>query len=188
MMRCRDVRKKLSEFLDGELDERTRDEVQRHLAICGECSREYDEMIEAVSLVRNLPKLDPPEDMWSALKMELERVGRSKVTWGERLKGLMTPPLARHPVLASLILLIVAGTFVMMGWWMLTRSASDIPEIQLLSLYVQEHARYYSRQILPSDPFLGSEIVRELKTPAKVRGTGSSYELQTYISLYYEGE
>jgi len=187
-MRCRNVRRKLSEFLDGELDERTREEIRRHLAICKGCSKEYDEMVEAVSLVRALPRLEPPGDMWPALKMKLESAGRSRFTWRERLKRLMAQPMVQHPVLAPLILFIVAGALATMGWWMFTRSGSDIPEMQLLSLYVQEHARYYSRQILPSDPFLGSEVVRELKAPAKVRKTGSSYELQTYISLYYEGE
>ncbi|HID57206.1 TPA: hypothetical protein EYP37_11800 [Candidatus Poribacteria bacterium] len=187
MMRCRDVRGKLSEFLDGELDERTRDEIRRHLEICEECAREYDGILEAVSLVRNLPEIEPPKDMWMTLKTRLEGVEGLRFTWPERLKRLIAPPLARHPAFAPLILLILVGMFAVVGWWTFMRSGSDIPEMQLLSLYVQEHARYL-RQMPASDLFLGSEVVQELKAPVKFGETGSGYELQTYISLYYEGE
>lgn len=42
-MTCEEIRARLSEYLDGECDER--DEVARHLESCAECKREFEKLV-----------------------------------------------------------------------------------------------------------------------------------------------
>jgi hypothetical protein len=141
-------------------------------------------MLEAVSLVRDLPRLEPPQDMWLGVKAKLGSA--AKPSWRERFQDLIAP-WVRRPIYVALILLALLTASGVMGWQMFIRSRSDISEMPLLSLCIREHAQYYAQQILPPDPLLGSEVVQEMGT-SKGEGITSNYELQTYISLHYEGE
>jgi anti-sigma factor RsiW len=44
-LRCWDARREVSEYLDGELDERTRSLVERHLATCPTCPPLYAALV-----------------------------------------------------------------------------------------------------------------------------------------------
>ncbi len=52
--RCDEVSERLSEFLDGELDESWRSRVVLHLAICGACARFASELAVTVQALHGL--------------------------------------------------------------------------------------------------------------------------------------
>ena len=52
--RCRDTSDRLSEFLDGDLDEVARHEVALHLAICGACAELAVELAATVHALHDL--------------------------------------------------------------------------------------------------------------------------------------
>lgn len=56
-MNCQNFEEKLSAYLDGELDYGAREEVERHLVECPECSRVLEEMRRIESFK---PLLEPP--------------------------------------------------------------------------------------------------------------------------------
>jgi anti-sigma factor RsiW len=50
----------ISAYLDGELDDREKTDLVRHLAGCGRCSVELEEMQKVRAAVRSLPVLELP--------------------------------------------------------------------------------------------------------------------------------
>jgi anti-sigma factor RsiW len=63
--RCRDTRAHLSEYLDGELDERTAAQVERHVRWCPNCGRmlaNLSRTIGALLALRDLPTAEDESD------------------------------------------------------------------------------------------------------------------------------
>jgi len=58
-MKCSQVKKRLSAFMDNELDGTTSDTVEEHLATCYECLKYLQELTEVDDLVSSLPMMDP---------------------------------------------------------------------------------------------------------------------------------
>lgn len=164
-MRCRDVRRHLSAFLDGELEGEVREEIERHLERCGECMEEYKALAEAVSLVRGLPRLEAPEGLWVRIKARLEEPRKPTI----RL-------LIGWRALAALISLIVIGAMLGLLSFHLLSGRTEEPPI---GLYVSEHRALQPLSpglpIGPVSPVAGGEIY-------------SDRELQTLIAWHYEGE
>lgn len=63
---------RLSEYLDGELDEAERSALEAHLEVCGECRETLQELRAVVALARSLEDRPPAVDLWPAIA---ERIG-----------------------------------------------------------------------------------------------------------------
>ena len=61
------IRPSLPAYKDGELDEASRDQVARHLEVCGGCREELGELDQIDSLVRGLPGLIVSETFTSEI-------------------------------------------------------------------------------------------------------------------------
>jgi hypothetical protein len=57
----------LSDHLAGDLDERTRSDLETHLAACAECRRVLGELREVVTGASALGGLQPPRDLWPGI-------------------------------------------------------------------------------------------------------------------------
>lgn len=53
----------ISAFLDGELDDRERGELMRHLSGCGRCSADLEGMQRVRAAIRSLPVLELPHGL-----------------------------------------------------------------------------------------------------------------------------
>lgn len=62
-MNCKEVRSKLSEFIDGELDAATRADVSAHIETCTGCRRELRELEETIGLLHSLEEVKVPADL-----------------------------------------------------------------------------------------------------------------------------
>jgi anti-sigma factor RsiW len=56
MPRCEEIVDRLSEFIDGELDERATARVALHLAICSACAGFATELAATIEALHRLPK------------------------------------------------------------------------------------------------------------------------------------
>ncbi len=61
-MNCTRARSHLGDYLEGDLDTRSRSKVDEHLARCAHCAREIGELRSTVGLLRSLPAPQPPVD------------------------------------------------------------------------------------------------------------------------------
>lgn len=60
---CRDLLEKLSEFVDGELDEASCAELEAHLAECEPCVRFLRSLRRTVGHLSRIPRLEMPEEI-----------------------------------------------------------------------------------------------------------------------------
>lgn len=63
---------RLSEYLDGELDEAERSALEAHLEECGECRETLQELRAVVALAQSLEDRPPAVDLWPVIA---ERIG-----------------------------------------------------------------------------------------------------------------
>ncbi|MBI2930849.1 MAG: zf-HC2 domain-containing protein [Planctomycetes bacterium] len=80
-MTCDLQKDKLSGYFDGELDERERAEVERHIAGCSDCLRELGELKAAVAQLRGLPRVAAPPSVRVAVDREVAPERRRRPRW-----------------------------------------------------------------------------------------------------------
>ena len=71
----------ISAYLDGELARPEIDQLQSHLATCGKCSAELQEMQVVRSAVRSLPLLELPPGLIPEADAEVVPLRRNKGFW-----------------------------------------------------------------------------------------------------------
>lgn len=112
---------RLSEYLDGELDARTRAEIDAHLQGCGACRAVVDDLRQVIARADSLEDGEPPRDLWPAIaaRIEAEREIVLPVAAAPRTRrfSFTLPQLAA----ASLALILVSGGSV----WMLGRAGEE---------------------------------------------------------------
>ncbi len=67
-MRCKDVKKLISLYIDGELSFEKRIKLERHINNCPFCRRELEDLKIIIKEIHNLPKIEPPinfiDNLW----------------------------------------------------------------------------------------------------------------------------
>lgn len=80
-----------SEYLEGQLEEARRREVETHLGECPSCRELVSDLGQALELCRSAEELEPAP--WLVSKILLSTVGERKPTLRERLGGFFQPVL-----------------------------------------------------------------------------------------------
>lgn len=73
-MRCQDILKMLSSYLDGVLEPSDREAVKIHLACCPACRAEWEELTLSISLLQELPELAPPAGFRAGLMDKIDKL------------------------------------------------------------------------------------------------------------------
>lgn len=77
-MNCSELETHVDAFVDGELDEATRAEAQRHMESCESCRAAVEEMRGLLQAARELPHaVEPPRDLFPEIRSALPRQGAS---------------------------------------------------------------------------------------------------------------
>lgn len=63
-MRCDEIRPMLSGYLDGELDEKSRQTVERHLATCANCRTEHERLKKLTEVTNEMKFREPAKEVW----------------------------------------------------------------------------------------------------------------------------
>ena len=94
---CDLVRELLSPYIDDELGSKERQKVDSHLESCQSCREEFDSIRKTISLVQNMPVIEP--------RRSFAISETKKKTWDGRLKVLS----AATALVAVLLLVIIIG-------------------------------------------------------------------------------
>ena len=77
-LRCRELFARLSEYLDGDLDEALCSETETHLEDCPPCRDFLESLRRTVALLDRLPAEPVPEDVRREVRESLERLRRER--------------------------------------------------------------------------------------------------------------
>ncbi len=101
-MKCREVKRKLSAYMDGELNLHEKKMVETHLRSCAKCQHELEILKETWEEMGTLPLPDPDPYFYARLKARMKaREKKRKASWVEQV---LIP--------ASAVAVIVLGVFI----------------------------------------------------------------------------
>jgi len=108
---------RLSEYIDGELDNNERAELEAHLATCGQCYATLAELRQVVTRAKSLSDTPPATDLWPDIRAGLTTGRRPVVNAPARRFSFSIPQL----LAASIALVLLSGG----GAWMMLHSGSQ---------------------------------------------------------------
>lgn len=108
-MKCSNIKKLLSGYLDGDLEEKESIIVSDHLKICANCSRELDLLKETISLIKIREPVTPPPDFVFQIRKKIE----ARRWWKEALKIIFYPWHIKIPAEAIATVVIVCALYLM---------------------------------------------------------------------------
>ena len=129
---------RLSDYLDGEMSDAERREMEQHLFACAECALALEDLRNVVSRARALEPLAPPSDLWPEIARRIgadpaarapdasrgpDVVDLTALRAGRRRLSFSLPQLAA----ASLVLMLVSGSAV----WLLNRIGHETSSVQV---------------------------------------------------------
>lgn len=123
MIRCRDIDRLASAYVDGELDDRRAEAFRGHMRQCGACRQSVHEMATMLDAASSLSAIEPPARLWRDIQRglgEAQRTGhrRDWLPWRWSRQ--------HHPVRLFAMPALALTLVVVAGWWSL-RSADESP-------------------------------------------------------------
>jgi predicted anti-sigma-YlaC factor YlaD len=103
MMNCKNVKKSLVPFLENELPEERRVEMENHLKICPDCSRLLEEFSQLWETLEHREKAQPSPYLWTKLKQRIIEYEEGRGPLFGWLEGLVR---WTRPAIAIVVLLI----------------------------------------------------------------------------------
>jgi anti-sigma factor RsiW len=119
---CRDVERRLSAYLDGELDESAASALRGHLRLCEACRRTAEAHAAVIDAVANLQPAEPPTAMWDGV---LARLGEAEVADAQRPSYWLWWRRVRPHLLPATALIGAAATF---SLWMYKRGEQPLAD------------------------------------------------------------
>lgn len=111
-MKCKD-QKKLSAWLDGELDSKQRQEIATHLQECAECRRLAEELAAVSETMEALEGLEPSPYFTLGIKQKVANLKPSGRTGWRRI---LIPTIATAAGILSIFLGGYLGQVIYAGW------------------------------------------------------------------------
>ncbi len=110
---CEDIRPRLGEFLDGELAEAPREQVQQHVTACDACREESARLESLTRQISGASRVTAPDGLWTAIESRLDgHSGQKAKPGGRRATRPLILRVASRPLAAAAALLVVIG----LGW------------------------------------------------------------------------
>lgn len=114
MLNCKDIKKNLVFFLENELPEERRNEMESHLKSCPDCSRLLEEFSQLWEGVQQRERIQPSPYFWTKLKQRIvgyEDSRKPVFGWMGGLIRLSRPAVAVAAVLICIFLGYSLGNF-----------------------------------------------------------------------------
>ncbi|WP_129597168.1 DUF4349 domain-containing protein [Anaerophilus nitritogenes] len=164
-MNCTKIQEWISLYIDEQVDEVTKEEVKKHLIECEKCKAEYEMMLEAISLCKELPMIDLPEEFEESLHEKLVDVQKSK--YKKSIKNM------NWKAFTSIAAMLVIGITSMS----LFNFTKDIPKEEIASMNID----YSKQKQLDTEKNVENEEIPEKKSEENKKDTK---DLNTDVKKY----
>jgi len=175
-LRCTVVQKKLSVFLDGQLDAEKHRQIEQHLTECSDCLHKKEELQELISHINDLsiPVVSPQQ--WENTHRKLI-ANIDKLPAEKRLFNV--PKWTFAPAGAFILALLVYVAISIIPF--------DNHQSQPISVDVclQEHSILYSEQIFPTGIMPEIAITETDQTTQEEVSDEQTSDLDTLMEAYY---
>ncbi len=151
-MRCKQAQKLVSEYVDGNLDERRAAELEKHLESCPDCREILKDLRGIVREARSLKTVVPPEAVWQKISGSLDGA-RLEEPAPRKSAPVVAPGRAlfpsRRPVwaAAAAALVIALGGLALLRPWS-ARVPSNLTERDRYTLAKLEEAKGFYQQAI----------------------------------------
>ncbi len=113
-MKCSKAKKLISEYIDGELNEKKASSLKAHIEVCPECQKFLKDLQKITDQAKDLEDISPSGKTWFRIQARLseERQETRVPGWGQRRRILLFPPALRYAVSVAFLLLVVFGAVI----------------------------------------------------------------------------
>jgi hypothetical protein len=114
MMNCKNAKNNFISFLQNELTEEIRVEMENHFKACSNCSRLLEEFSQLWGVLEHRERIQPSPFFWTRLSQKLiedEEGKKSALGWLERLAGQARPAIAIGVLVICIFLGYSLGNF-----------------------------------------------------------------------------
>ncbi len=175
-MDCRDIKKLLLDYIEGDLSKEATQKVQAHLHKCKSCSKESAKMQKMVNLMKTIPASTPNPGISEEVMTKLEE--EERVTLRSLVAKLNFPPKYKKIMIAAATLMVLAfGLFASMDLWFHQpplQFQSWAATIQAVPFDLEDtgwwawRKRAADERILPEDKYIGVIFGGFLAQPEEV--------------------
>lgn len=116
-MKCKQVKRLLDEFVEGELGSPQRETVERHLGVCPSCREEVSALRRTIDLIAEFGELKEPPDFLTQVRERLESPATRS----------LFARLTEQPLITRVIAPVGCVILVAVGGWILYRQLSPVP-------------------------------------------------------------
>jgi anti-sigma factor RsiW len=137
-MKCEQVRKLLSDYVDQALPATESAELASHLAGCPGCAKEHGRVVRLVTEMKGLRGAMAPWDLWPGVQRRLQIAALKPDSW-RAFSSLVRRPLVMVPALGTVAAVVGIGLISLLG------GGHPPPGAQADAKFYTEYARAYSR-------------------------------------------
>ncbi|MHB1394850.1 MAG: DUF4349 domain-containing protein [Clostridia bacterium] len=108
-MKCETIRNMISSYIDKDLNDIEKTELEKHLTECEQCREEYESMLDIIAVCGNLEEIELPQSFRTELHQRLVEEKKKKNFFGSIL-GNKNMKMATGLVAAALVIAIGIGS------------------------------------------------------------------------------
>jgi hypothetical protein len=170
-MQCQDIKNRFPDFLIGDLDPKTKDEIQSHITLCASCREELENLSSIWSKLGVLPVEKPSDALrtrfYTMLEDYKERLEQKKEQpFWKRFEGWFDHFWPRRPALQLSLSLLFLLVGVVVGYFLISTGQSSM-ELTNLRQEVQN-----------MNKMLASSLLNQRSPSGRIKGIHLSYDLE----------
>jgi hypothetical protein len=131
-MKCEDIQKELKAFLESEMNEQKRRELEDHLDRCPDCAEELEQLRKLSEVLHTWKGIEPPAHSYEKLQSRLE----PKESFWEKV---FAYPFAKKAAFRFAEVLAIVTITLLISQWLGKPSSVKGDDLDTINLYLTEH-------------------------------------------------
>ena len=145
-MKCEDIQKELKAFLDNDIDDQKKREMEGHIDQCPNCSRDLEKQKKLSGVLREWKGIEPSPHSYEKLESRIES---SESFWGK----VFTSSFLKKAAFQFAVVVAVVGLTLAISHWLGKPASVPGENIDTINLYLTEHQgavlRTVSEEVAP---------------------------------------